>query len=73
MAARGLTNKDIAAILVVSPKTVANHIERIYAKIGVSNRAMASMFAMSHGLLPEAEPMTTRRQAGPEPKSARAR
>jgi HD-GYP domain-containing protein (c-di-GMP phosphodiesterase class II) len=57
LAARGLTNKDIAAILVISPKTVANHIERIYLKIGASNRAMASMFAMKHGLLPEEEPM----------------
>ncbi len=57
LAARGLTNKDIAAILVLSPKTVANHIEHIYAKIGVSTRAMASLFAMKHGLLPEEEPV----------------
>jgi len=52
-----MTNKDIAAVLVISPKTVANHIERIYLKIGASNRAMASLFAMKHGLLPEEEPM----------------
>jgi len=57
LAARGMTNKDIAAVLVISPKTVANHIERIYLKIGASNRAMASLFAMKHGLLPEEEPM----------------
>jgi HD-GYP domain-containing protein (c-di-GMP phosphodiesterase class II) len=56
LTARGLTNKDIAAILVISPKTVANHIEHIYAKIGVSTRAMAGFFAMTHGLLPEEEP-----------------
>jgi DNA-binding NarL/FixJ family response regulator len=53
LAARGLSNKDIAARLVISPKTVANHIEHIYAKIGASTRTMASMFAMQHGLLPE--------------------
>jgi HD-GYP domain-containing protein (c-di-GMP phosphodiesterase class II) len=70
MAARGMTNKDIAAVLVVSPKTVANHIERIYLKIGASNRAMASMFAMTHGLLPEEEPNGTGRQAHPAPKSS---
>ena len=52
-----MTNKDIAAILVISPKTVANHIEHIYPKIGASNRAMASLFAMKHGLLPEEEPV----------------
>jgi DNA-binding CsgD family transcriptional regulator len=56
LAARGLTNKDIAASLFITPKTVANHIEHIYTKIGVSTRAMASMYAMKHGLLPEEEP-----------------
>lgn len=57
LAARGMTNKDIAAVLVISPKTVANHIEHIYSKIGASNRAMASLFATKHGLLPEEEPV----------------
>jgi HD-GYP domain-containing protein (c-di-GMP phosphodiesterase class II) len=55
LAARGLTNKDIASVLTISPKTVANHIEHIYMKIGASTRAMASLFAMKHGLLPEEE------------------
>lgn len=57
LAARGMTNKDIAAVLVISPKTVANHIEHIYTKIGATNRAMASLFATKHGLLPEEEPV----------------
>ncbi len=51
--ARGLSNKEIAAALVITPKTVANHVEHIYAKIGASTRARASLFAMQHGLLPE--------------------
>ena len=51
--ARGLSNKEIAARLVISPKTVGNHVEHIYAKIGASTRAAASLFAMRHGLLPE--------------------
>jgi HD-GYP domain-containing protein (c-di-GMP phosphodiesterase class II) len=51
--ARGLSNKAIAEHLVITPKTVANHIEHIYLKIGASNRARASLFAMQHGLLPE--------------------
>ena len=42
--------------LVISPKTARNHIEHIYAKIGASSRATASLFAMQHGLLPEQEP-----------------
>ena len=53
--ARGLSNKQIARRLVISPKTVGNHIEHIYSKIGASSRARASLFAMQHGLLPEAD------------------
>ncbi len=53
--ARGLSNKKIAERLVISPKTTANHIEHIYAKIDASTRATASLFAMQHGLLPEEE------------------
>lgn len=49
--ARGLTNKDIAQVLVISPKTAGNHIEHIYTKIGASTRAAASLFAVQHGLL----------------------
>lgn len=53
--ARGCSNKDVAARLVISPKTAGTHIEHIYAKLGVSNRAEAGLFAVQHGLLPEAE------------------
>jgi DNA-binding CsgD family transcriptional regulator len=51
--ARGLSNKEIAGRLVISPKTVSNHVEHIYTKIDASSRATASLFAMQHGLLPE--------------------
>jgi DNA-binding NarL/FixJ family response regulator len=53
--ARGFSNKQIAERLVISPKTVANHAEHIYAKINAANRAAAGLFAMQHGLLPEEE------------------
>ena len=39
----------------ISPKTVANHVEHLYVKIDASSRAQASLFAMQHGLLPEEE------------------
>jgi HD-GYP domain-containing protein (c-di-GMP phosphodiesterase class II) len=55
--ARGLTNKDIAAVLYISKKTVGNHIEHIYLKIGASTRAAAGLFATQHGLLVEEEPV----------------
>jgi DNA-binding NarL/FixJ family response regulator len=51
--ARGLSNKQIAQHLVISPKTVGKHVEHIYGKIDASTRATASLFAMQHGLLPE--------------------
>jgi HD-GYP domain-containing protein (c-di-GMP phosphodiesterase class II) len=51
--ARGLSNRQIAQRLVISPKTAGNHVEHIYTKIGASNRASASLFAVQHGLLPE--------------------
>jgi HD-GYP domain-containing protein (c-di-GMP phosphodiesterase class II) len=52
--ARGLSNKQIAEQLVISPKTAGTHIEHIYRKIDASNRAQASLFAMRHGLMREA-------------------
>src|SRR5439155_15960196 len=35
--ARGMSNKEIAEQLVITPKTVGNHVEHIYTKIGASN------------------------------------
>ena len=51
LAALGLSNREIADRLVISRKTAANHVEHIYAKIGVSNRARASLFAVRNGLM----------------------
>jgi HD-GYP domain-containing protein (c-di-GMP phosphodiesterase class II)/predicted DNA-binding protein (UPF0251 family) len=53
LVAYGYSNKEIARRLVISPKTVGNHVEHIYAKIDASTRAGASLFAIQHGLLPE--------------------
>lgn len=49
--ARGNANRQVAATLGISPKTVGHHIEHIYAKAGVTTRAGATLFAMEHGLL----------------------
>ena len=51
--AQGLSSKQIASRLVIAPKTVRNHVEHIYVKIGASSRATASLFALQQGLLPE--------------------
>jgi DNA-binding CsgD family transcriptional regulator len=43
--AAGKTNRDIAAILGASPRTVEKHLERIYEKLGVETRTAAAMRA----------------------------
>ena len=51
LAAKGLTRKQMADALFVSPSTVRSHLEHIYAKIGVSSRAAATLFAVEHDLI----------------------
>ena len=49
--ARGRTNREVGEHLFISVKTVGRHVENVYAKIGVSSRAAAALFAMEHRLL----------------------
>jgi HD-GYP domain-containing protein (c-di-GMP phosphodiesterase class II) len=51
LVARGLSNRQVATALFISPRTAEHHVQHIYAKIGASTRAAAAMFAMEHGLL----------------------
>jgi HD-GYP domain-containing protein (c-di-GMP phosphodiesterase class II) len=48
--ARGHSTKTIARALSISPKTVDNHTQSIFAKIGVTTRGGATLFAIEHGL-----------------------
>jgi DNA-binding CsgD family transcriptional regulator/tetratricopeptide (TPR) repeat protein len=50
LVAAGRSNREIASDLVLSEKTVENHLTRIYAKIGAENRAAAAAFAIRHTL-----------------------
>lgn len=52
---RGMSNRQVADTLVLSPKTVGHHIESIYAKAGVSTRVGATLFAVQHGLIGESD------------------
>jgi HD-GYP domain-containing protein (c-di-GMP phosphodiesterase class II) len=54
--ALGHSAREIAAQLVISRKTASHHVEHIYTKIGVSNRASASLYAAQHGLI--ADPLS---------------
>lgn len=47
---QGQANKEIAAVLCISQKTVEFHLTKIYAKLGVKNRAQAIAKAIELGL-----------------------
>lgn len=51
LAARGLTTREVADRLYISPKTADHHIQHIYGKIGVSTRAAAALWAMQHSVV----------------------
>lgn len=50
LAVNGLSNRQMAEVLYVSPKTVGNHLQHIYEKIGVSSRVGATLFALKYDL-----------------------
>jgi predicted ATPase/DNA-binding CsgD family transcriptional regulator len=60
---RGLTNKQIASELVVSPGTVRSHVEHILTKLDLTSRAQVAVWASRQGLVPES---TERRSAFPD-------
>jgi len=51
LVASGGTNKDIAAALGLSDKTIARHLSNIFTKIGVSSRSAATAFAFERGIV----------------------
>jgi DNA-binding NarL/FixJ family response regulator len=48
--AAGLSNREIAAQLVVSDATVKTHVNHVFSKIGARDRAQAVHYAYTHGL-----------------------
>lgn len=61
--ATGLSNKEIASILFIAECTVKTHVEHIIAKLGVSDRVQAAVWAAQHGLVSGQSSLT------PNPKS----
>ena len=51
LAARGLSNKEIARDLVISEKTAKNHIANIFSKLQVNDRTQAILYALRKGLV----------------------
>jgi DNA-binding NarL/FixJ family response regulator len=56
--ARGKSNKDISGVLNISPRTVNKHLEQVFEKLGVENRASAAAMTiqMLHRLSSASEP-----------------
>ena len=50
LVAAGNTNREIAAVLVLSDKTVARHLANIFAKLGLASRNAATAYAFERGL-----------------------
>jgi LuxR family maltose regulon positive regulatory protein len=51
LVARGLSNKEIARNLSITPETVKSHVKNIFTKLGVEKRAQAAVRAQSLGLV----------------------
>ena len=61
LAGQGLEDKEIAARLGISPRTVGNHLHRAYAKLGVSDRKLAArrlsnVYSEASILIPNTDP-----------------
>ena len=52
LVAQGLTNKEIAADLIISENTARNHVSRILDKLDLSRRSELGFFAAEHNILP---------------------
>lgn len=48
--AQGLSNKEIAAQLCLSAKTIKNRVSEILSKLGLHNRTQAAIWAVEHEL-----------------------
>jgi HD-GYP domain-containing protein (c-di-GMP phosphodiesterase class II) len=55
LVARACSNREIADQLHISRRTAEHHVQHTYAKIGVTTRSAAALFAIEHDLLPTLE------------------
>jgi len=63
LVARGLTNRDVAAQLVVAERTVETHLEHIFVKLGVQTRSEVAVWVTRQGMLEEGDGIAFAAQA----------
>ena len=51
LVARGLSDAEVAEILIISPRTVNAHLRSIYSKLNITSRHSATHFALKHQLI----------------------
>jgi len=49
LVAQGLTNQEIGSTLMISKRTVDNHVSNVFSKTGAKNRVALINWAMDHG------------------------
>ncbi|WP_134682804.1 response regulator [Brevibacillus migulae] len=49
--AQGMSNKEIASVLVIAEKTVKTHVSSILSKLNLADRTQAALFAVKNGML----------------------
>lgn len=49
--AKGMSNKEIAAVLVITEKTVKAHVSSILSKLNLSDRTQAALYAVKNGIV----------------------
>jgi DNA-binding CsgD family transcriptional regulator len=52
LVADDMTNAEIAERLIISPRTVTTHLDRIYTRLGINSRTALVRYAIEAGLLP---------------------
>jgi non-specific serine/threonine protein kinase len=57
--ARGLSNREISAALVITEKTVGSHVEHIMTKLGLRSRTRVAVWAIEHGMRVAPDPATS--------------
>ena len=55
LVAKGLTNREIATQLVISPRTAQGHVEHVLTKLGFTSRAQIAAWVVEQTLLTESE------------------